>query len=211
MEPPATTRSTSPSAADRGGRPDRDALMGSPLVRARRVRGARAAGLAWAGGRAADTIRGSSRAERAASGGRARQRAGPARSTGGAGGRGGPAAAARGRALRARRGAPARDLADAAPPDGRPALPAVAPLARAGRRRLRLPAVGRVRSRDRGEAAPGARTSRPASASGRETRAGTRHGAAEGRSAANRSVSSGPEGSGNARMNASSRKKSGSS
>src|SRR5437870_113158 len=61
-------------------------------------------------------------------------------------GRGRRQAAAHRGALRARRGTPARYLADAAAPHGGPTLSAVAPFARAGCRRLWVPVVGRVRT-----------------------------------------------------------------
>lgn len=72
-------------------------------------------------------------------------RGGPTRrSAGVGGGRSCRQAAALGGSLGARGGAPARHLADAAAPHGGPALPALAPFARARCGRLRLPVDGRV-------------------------------------------------------------------
>lgn len=166
-------------------------------------------GLAWNRDRAPDT-NGGSNTEWASRGGdrhRIAPRGDASRPPCRAGRRCRAATAARGRTLRACRGACAQDLADPVTSHGGPALPSIPSLARAGRRGVRQATVDRVRRDGASEQEAG----RGADRAGPQRAGGASYGEGEGRSAAKRSCSTGPEGSGNARMNASSRWKSGSS
>ena len=165
-------------------------------------------GLAWNRDRARDTNGGSGTEWASTSGYRHPTASGgdASRVPCGAGRRCRAATAARGRAFGAGGGACAQDIADTAAPHGGPALPSFPALARARRRGVRQATVDRVRRDDRGEQEAG----RIADRSGPRRARRASYDEGEGRSAAKKSCSTGPEGSGNARMNASSRWKSGS-